>query len=69
MVVTSGSPCYIMGVFKDGKSELMTAYQFPYKDAEFLINDLIDFDSLCSEAGLEEIVRLAARIIVPNAPV
>ncbi len=33
----------------------MTVYNFPYKDAEFLINQLLGFDRMCEEAGLEDI--------------
>jgi len=33
----------------------MTVYNFPYKDAGFVIDELIDFDLMCKEAGLEEI--------------
>ena len=30
----------------------MSDYRFPYKDAAFLLNDLLDFDSFCEDAGL-----------------
>jgi len=33
----------------------MSEYQFPYKDAGFLINDVLNFDQMCSDAGLDEI--------------
>ncbi len=33
----------------------MSDYQFPYQDAEFLIKDLLDFDQMCADAGLEEV--------------
>ncbi len=33
----------------------MTVYNFPYQDAGFVIDELIDFDLMCKEAGLEEI--------------
>ncbi|MGD9265342.1 MAG: acyl-CoA dehydrogenase C-terminal domain-containing protein [Lysobacterales bacterium] len=33
----------------------MSDYRFPYKDAAFLLNELLDFDSFCEEAGLEEV--------------
>ncbi len=33
----------------------MTVYNFPYKDAEFIISELLGFDQLCQEAGLEDI--------------
>ncbi len=33
----------------------MTVYNFPHKDAVFLINDLFGFDQLCEQAGLTDI--------------
>jgi alkylation response protein AidB-like acyl-CoA dehydrogenase len=33
----------------------MSDYRYPYKDAEFIVNELIDFDGLCREAGLDEV--------------
>ncbi len=33
----------------------MSDYSYPYKDADFIINELIDFDKLCEEAGLDEV--------------
>jgi len=33
----------------------MSDYNYPYKDAEFLINELIGFDAICREGGLEEV--------------
>jgi alkylation response protein AidB-like acyl-CoA dehydrogenase len=55
----------------------MTDYSYPYKDAEFIINELVEFDRLCAEGGLhevnselasavlEEASRLAAEVIAP----
>ena len=55
----------------------MADYSFPYKDAAFVIDELIEFDRLCQEAGLEEVngelvqaileeaSRLAADVIAP----
>jgi len=55
----------------------MSDYSFPYKDAAFVIEDLIGFDRLCEEGGLEEVnselvtaileeaSRLAAEVIAP----
>ena len=55
----------------------MPDYSFPYKDAAFVIDELIEFDRLCEEAGLEEVngelvqaileeaSRLAAEVIAP----
>ena len=31
----------------------MSDYRFPYKDAEFILNKLVNFDQLCLDAGLE----------------
>ena len=33
----------------------MSDYSYPYKDAEFIINELIGFDKMCEEAGLDEV--------------
>jgi alkylation response protein AidB-like acyl-CoA dehydrogenase len=55
----------------------MSDYNYPYKDAEFLINDIIGFDEMCDSAGLDEVNsellsaifeeanRLATEVIVP----
>jgi alkylation response protein AidB-like acyl-CoA dehydrogenase len=32
----------------------MTVYNFPYKDAGFLISEVLGFDRMCEEAGLED---------------
>ena len=33
----------------------MSDYNYPYKDAEFLINEVIGFDEICQAGGLEEV--------------
>ena len=33
----------------------MSEYSFPYKDAAFLLNDVLDFDQMCQDAGLEDV--------------
>jgi alkylation response protein AidB-like acyl-CoA dehydrogenase len=33
----------------------MSDYSYPYKDAEFIINDVINFNQFCEEFGLDEI--------------
>jgi len=55
----------------------MSEYSFPYKDAEFIFNELVGFDQMCEEAGLdgvnselvsailEEANRLATEVIAP----
>jgi alkylation response protein AidB-like acyl-CoA dehydrogenase len=59
----------------------MSEYSYPYKDAEFIINEVIGFDRLCEEAGLEDVnsellsaiieeaSRLASEVIAPLNPV
>jgi len=55
----------------------MSDYVYPYKDAAFIINDLIGFDQMCEQGGLEDInselataileeaARLAGEVIAP----
>ena len=55
----------------------MSEYSYPYKDAEFIINEVIGFDRMCEEAGLEDVnsellsaiieeaSRLASEVIAP----
>jgi alkylation response protein AidB-like acyl-CoA dehydrogenase len=55
----------------------MSDYRFPYKDAEFLFNEIVDFDALCQAGGMEEVNselasavfeeanRLAGEVIAP----
>ena len=45
----------------------MSDYQYPYKDASFLINDLLDFDQFCQEAGLEDVNGELASAILEEA--
>jgi len=45
----------------------MSDYRFPYKDASFLINDMLDFDRMCEEAGLEEVNSELASAILEEA--
>ncbi len=45
----------------------MSDYRFPYKDAAFLLNDLLDFDQLCLDAGLEEVNTELALAILEEA--
>jgi alkylation response protein AidB-like acyl-CoA dehydrogenase len=33
----------------------MSDYSYPYKDAEFIFNELIGFDEMCEEGGLDEV--------------
>ena len=42
----------------------MSEYRFPYKDAAFVLNHLLDFDRMCQDAGLEDVnAELAAAIL------
>lgn len=42
----------------------MSDYLFPYKDAEFILNDLLNFDQMCLDAGLEDVnAELAVAIL------
>ena len=45
----------------------MSDYQFPYKDASFLINHLLDFDRACQDAGLEDVNSELADAILEEA--
>ncbi len=45
----------------------MSDYSFPYKDASFLINEVIDFDRFCQDAGLEEVNSELADAILEEA--
>ena len=42
----------------------MSEFQYPYKDAEFILGELVGFDSLCETGGLEDInVELASAVL------
>jgi alkylation response protein AidB-like acyl-CoA dehydrogenase len=55
----------------------MSDYSFPYKDAEFILDELVEFDALCESGGLtdfntelasavlEEASRLAGEVVAP----
>jgi len=45
----------------------MSDYSFPYKDASFLINEVIDFDRFCQDADLEEVNGELADAILEEA--
>lgn len=45
----------------------MSIYNHPYKDAEFVIKELVEFDSLCAEAGLEDVNSELAAVILNEA--
>ncbi len=48
----------------------MSDYSFPYKDAAFVIEELIDFDRLCEEGGLEDVnSELATAILEEASPI
>jgi len=45
----------------------MSDYRFPYKDAAFLLNDLLDFDRMCQDAGLDDVNNELAFAILEEA--
>jgi len=45
----------------------MSDYNFPYKDAAFILDELIDFDRLCEEGGLQEVNSELATAILEEA--
>jgi len=45
----------------------MSDYSFPYKDATFVIEELIGFDRLCEEGGLEDVNSELATAILEEA--
>jgi alkylation response protein AidB-like acyl-CoA dehydrogenase len=45
----------------------MSDYQFPYKDASFLIKHILDFDQACLDAGLEDVNSELADAILEEA--
>jgi len=45
----------------------MSDYRFPYKDSEFLLNDVLDFDQMCLDAGLEDVNSELALAILEEA--
>jgi alkylation response protein AidB-like acyl-CoA dehydrogenase len=45
----------------------MSDYHFPYKDAAFLMNDLLDFDQICLDAGLQDVNAELASAILEEA--
>jgi alkylation response protein AidB-like acyl-CoA dehydrogenase len=45
----------------------MSDYHFPYKDAAFVIEELIGFDRLCEEGGLEDVNSELATAILEEA--
>jgi len=45
----------------------MSDYRFPYKDAAFLIKDLLDFDQMCLDAGQEDVNSEFAAAVLEEA--
>jgi len=45
----------------------MSDYSYPYKDAEFIFNELIDFDRLCEQSGLDEVNSELAFAVLEEA--
>lgn len=46
---------------------LMSDYRFPYKDAAFLMNDVLGFGQMCADAGLEDINAELANAVLEEA--
>ena len=45
----------------------MSVYNYPYKDAEFILNELIGFDEMCTGAGLDEVNQELASAVIEEA--
>ena len=45
----------------------MSDYRFPYKDATFLMNDVLGFDQMCADAGLEDVNAELAEAVLEEA--
>ncbi len=45
----------------------MSDYRFPYKDVAFLVKDLLNFDQMCMDAGLEDVNAELAMAILEEA--
>jgi len=45
----------------------MSVYNYPYRDAAFVLNELVGFDALCQQAGLEEVNSELALAILEEA--
>ena len=45
----------------------MSDYRFPYKDAAFLMNDVLGFEQMCQDAGLEDVNAELATAILEEA--
>jgi alkylation response protein AidB-like acyl-CoA dehydrogenase len=45
----------------------MSDYSYPYKDAEFIFNELVGFDALCEQAGLDEMNAELAFAVLEEA--
>jgi alkylation response protein AidB-like acyl-CoA dehydrogenase len=45
----------------------MSDYSYPYKDAAFIFDELIEFDRLCADGGLEEVNSELATAILEEA--
>jgi len=45
----------------------MSDYSYPYKDAQFILEHLVDFDGLCAAAGLDEVNLELAMAVLEEA--
>jgi len=54
-------------VLKKFKGSFMSEYNHPYKDVDFVIKEIVEFDSFCQNAGLEDINSEFASVILNEA--
>ncbi|WP_286237519.1 acyl-CoA dehydrogenase [Neptuniibacter halophilus] len=45
----------------------MSDYKHPYRDTEFVLNELVNFDGLCADLGMDEINNELASVILTEA--
>lgn len=45
----------------------MSDYKHPLKDAEFILNELVQFDQLCADAGMDDVNSELASVILTEA--
>lgn len=45
----------------------MSEYKHPYRDTEFVLNELVDFDALCVDVGMEDVNTELAAVILTEA--
>ena len=45
----------------------MSEYNHPYKDVDFVIKEIVEFDAFCENAGLEDVNSEFASVILNEA--